>query len=141
MSVYVVDASVAVKWFLDEPHSDAALAVLSDRNQLHAPDFFLIEIDSVLCKWIRRGEITEDEGSRIRTALREFPVQRHNFLPLLDPAYAMANRTGCSLYDCLYVALAVLLDGQMVTADRRLYDGLARSEFSEYVVWIEDAAG
>ena len=141
MSVYVVDASVAAKWFLDEPHSDAALAVLSDRNQLHAPDFFLMEIDSVLCKWIRRGEITEAEGSRIRTTLREFPVQRHNFLPLLDPAYAMANHTGRSLYDCLYVALAVLLGGQVVTADRRLYDGLARSEFSEHVVWVEDAAG
>ena len=140
MSTYVVDASVVAKWFLEEEHSAAALRVLDERHRLHAPDFYLVEIDSILCKWIRRGAMTEAEGRRIRTAVRRFPIQTHPAMSLLDPAFVMANHTGRSLYDCLYLALAALIDGQLVTADRRLYRGLARGPFSKHVVWVEDVA-
>lgn len=138
MSVYIVDASIAAKWFVEEEFADAALRLFDDANQLHAPDFLLLEMDSVLCKWIRRGTITVMDASDIRTALRQYPIHTHSFLGLLDPAYAIANQTGRSIYDCLYVVLATLLDGQMVTADRGLYDGLADGPLAEHVVWVDD---
>ena len=138
MSVYVIDASVAAKWFIEEEYSDAALSVLKEGNQLHAPDFLLLEMDSIVCKWVRRGVITELEGGDLRDALHRYPVQRHPFLSLLDPAFAIAGLSRGSMYDCLYVALAVLLDGKMVTADRRLHDRLVGGVFEKNMLWIED---
>ncbi len=58
MSIFVVDASVAAKWFFDEPLSAEAARLLDVSHGLHAPDFFSLEIDSILCKKMRRGEIS-----------------------------------------------------------------------------------
>jgi hypothetical protein len=138
LSIYVVDASVAAKWFTEEAHAAEALRLLDGETSLHAPDFFMLEMDSVICKWIRRGIIDEAEGDIVRTALRQSHVRKHSFEPLRDLAYAIANRTGQSVYDCLYVALAVLLKGRMVTADRRLYDGLKNGPLKRHAAWIGD---
>ena len=105
---------------------------------MHVPDFCLVEIDSILWKWIRRGEISEAEAQRVRAALRSLPIKTHPATTLLDPAFEMANRTGRSVYDCLYLALAGLLGIPLVTADQRLYRGLAGGPFAQHVVWIAD---
>ena len=48
MSGYVVDASVAIKWFLPEIHSEAALRVKWLRQRLHVPAFLSLELGNVL---------------------------------------------------------------------------------------------
>jgi len=138
MSVYVVDASVAAKWVFEEEHTGAALRLLDRGADLRAPDFFLIEVDNIVCKRIRRGLISEEKGTVVRAALRRFPIQLYPFSLVLDSAYATANRTRRSLYDCLYVALASLLEVPLVTADRRLVDGLADGPLADRLLWVED---
>ncbi len=138
MSIYIVDASVAAKWFIKEEHHEVALSLFKEGNELHTPDFLFLEMDNILCKWIRRGIITDKESGNIRKALRQYPIQIHPFSLLLDSAYVIANQMQRSVYDCLYVALAALLEGQMVTADRRLYNGLADGPFAKSVVWIRN---
>ncbi|MFZ0930313.1 MAG: type II toxin-antitoxin system VapC family toxin [Syntrophobacteraceae bacterium] len=139
MSIYVVDASVAVKWFFDEPLSDESTRLLDASYVLHAPDLFLIEIDSVLCKKIRRGEISEGEAQEIRSAVDIFPLQKHPFRLLLDSAFELAVQTQSSPYDCLYLILAISLGAQMVTADRRFYDSISRSQLAiGSLCWVED---
>lgn len=134
----MVDASVAAKWFTDEPDRDAALEILDEAHTLHAPDFFLVEMDNLFGKWVRRRLVTHAEGDDLRRALRRFPLRYHDFGPLLDPAWEIAVGTGRSLYDCLYVALAAVLDGSVVTADRRLYEGLRNGPLGRNVVWVGD---
>lgn len=138
MTVYVVDASVAAKWFIEEEYAQPALTLLSGQHRLHAPDFLMLEIDNILCKWIRRGIISEADGEVVRSTLAQLPIQKHPFESLRDSAYSLANRTGRSLYDCLYVALAALLDGRMVTADRKLYEAVADGPLGEHVLWVDD---
>lgn len=138
MSTYVIDASVAAKWFVDEEHSQNALAVLDEGNRLHAPDFLLLEMDSIVCKLIRRGVLSHSEAAEIRDALRLYPIQHHPFVSFLDPAFEIAQRTGRSIYDCLYVALAILLGGSMVTADRSLYHALQAGDLAGHLTLIED---
>ncbi|MFQ5740398.1 MAG: type II toxin-antitoxin system VapC family toxin [Acidobacteriota bacterium] len=138
MSLFVIDASVAAKWFVEEEYGQAALSILDESNQLHAPDFLLLEMDSIICKWTRRGLVTPEEGSDLRDALRRYPIQHHPFMLFLDSAFAFANQTAQSIYDCLYVALAPLLKAKVVTADRRLYEGLKKGPLKEHVVWIGD---
>lgn len=140
MSVYVVDASVAAKWFLEEEHTQSARCVLNVTNQLHAPDFFLLEMDNLLCKHIRRGGISVADGKDIRSALARYSIEYCPFGQLREVAYTMANQTARSLYDCLYLSLAIRLNGQMVTADRRLYDALADGPLAEHVLWVGNVA-
>ncbi len=138
MSVFVVDASVAAKWLLPEEADEPSHSLLTRADELHAPEFFLLEVDNVLCKWLRRGSITAAIASEARQFLRATGVELHPFAGLHDSAYAIANETRRSLYDCLYVALAVRLDGKMVTADRKLYDAIAAGPFTGHVVWVGD---
>lgn len=133
MSIVIVDASVAAKWFFNEEHGADALAVLSGDNKLHAPDFLRLEMDSILCKWIRRGLISPDDGRDIRDTFRRYDIEYHPFAEFQDSAYMLASQYGRSVYDCLYVALAVGLKGRMVTADRRLYEAFAEGPVGGYV--------
>ena len=141
MRAYVVDASVAVKWFFREVHRDAALRVLSNEPPLRAPDFLLLETDNVFCTRVRQGDITREQGERMRAAMRSYAIRYVGQASLLDRAYRIATSTGRSAYDCLYVALAVDLGGQVVTADRRLYNGLAATAYADHVAWVEDVGG
>ena len=125
MKVFVVDASVAAKWFLEEEHTAAALRLLEVADFLHAPELFSLELDHVLCKKVRRGELTQEQGEEIREALDRFPIQKLPSVWLRDLGFTIACATGRALYDGLYLALAVLLGVPMVTADRKLYDALA----------------
>lgn len=138
MSVHVVDASVAAKWFLDEDLCDETRGVLHTGYSLHAPDFLLLEMDSIFLKRIRRGDITLDDADDARLMLSRVPIAYHTFSTYLDAAFAIANETGQGIYDSLYVALAALLKARMVTADRRLYDGVRNGRFKDHIGWIED---
>lgn len=134
----MIDASVAAKWFLDEVFCDESREVLRRGYSLHAPDFLLLEIDSVFLKRTRRGDITPKDADAARLMLRQIPITCHAFSEFIDRAYEIACLTGQSIYDSLYLTLALLLDSQMITADRRLYDGLRNGPFKKHLVWVGD---
>ncbi|MFM8552001.1 MAG: type II toxin-antitoxin system VapC family toxin [Nitrospiraceae bacterium] len=138
MTRYVVDASVAIKWFIPERLSEAAGRLHQGRHSLSVPAFFWLEIGNVLAKKIRRGELIGAEGDFILKELRRVPLQRHADERLFRPAYALAVQTQRSLYDCLYLALAEAVDGRLVTADRKFYAALIAREQGRRMLWIED---
>ena len=122
----------------DEDLSDRALRVLRGGYSIHAPDFLLLEMDSIFCKRIRRGDITRADGDDARRILRQLPIEQHAFTAYRDTAYEIASLTGQSVYYCLYVALAAIIKGKMATADRRFYDALQNGTFKKHLVWIGD---
>src|SRR4051812_47187531 len=126
MNVAVVDASVGVKWFVPEVHSAEARQWRNGPDELHTLAlFFDLEIANVLWKKVQRAEITRADGDLILAQLPLSPVTRHPEAPLLASAFDLADRTRRTVYDCLYLALAVHLSGRMVTADQRLCNSLA----------------
>jgi predicted nucleic acid-binding protein len=66
------------------------------------------------------------------------PLTRHPEAPLLASAFDLADRTQRTVYDCLYLALAVQLGGRMVTADLRLCNALAGTPWAALVCWVEN---
>ena len=135
---YVVDASVAIKWFLPEIYAEAAGFLQNSFYRLHAPAFFVLEVGNALCKKIRRQELIKKEGDAILEELAHLPVRKHSDQQLLRPAYALARQTHQSLYDCMYLALAETIDGQVVTADRKFYTAIATGRHRKRVLWVED---
>lgn len=138
MSVFVVDASVALKWYVPEVHSEDALRLLRRGNEFHVPDLFFAEAGNILWKKVNRGELTGAVGHRIARALRAVPEEVHATADLLEGALELAMRHGCTVYDALYVALAVAEDLHLVTADRRLFQRMAKTPFARHVRWVED---
>ncbi|HHQ40981.1 MAG TPA: PIN domain-containing protein [Chromatiales bacterium] len=117
---WVVDASVAVKWFVEEPGSEAARAVLARGEPLLAPDLIVPEVANTAWKKAARGEITRAHGERIVQAL---PLMLDRIVPaaeLVGRAYGLAVRHGHPVYDALYLALAEQADARLVTDDARL---------------------
>ena len=138
MSTFVVDASVGAKWWFPETHREAALRLRSPAHDLHAPELFDLEVCSVVCKRVRRGEISARDGERVAGLLEQVPVRRHGDRELLRPAMAIAHTTRQTLDDCLYLALAVILEARMVTADGRFYRATRSARTAQHVVWVDD---
>lgn len=120
MSVFVVDASVVVKWFVPEIHSEAAQRLLTLPHEYLAPDLLFAETANTIWKKIRRGELEAAEGQRLVTDVGRIAVETVSCRALAEDAHALANATGRSVYDALYVALAIRLDTRLITADDRL---------------------
>lgn len=138
MTRYVVDASVGIKWFLSEIHSEAAGRLAFLKASLHVPALFHLELGSVLSKRIRRDELTPEEGEAILKKLQLIPLQKHSNERLMTPAFALAVQTKRSFYDCLYLALAEAINGQVVTADRKFCSSLAATRYGKRMLWVED---
>lgn len=137
MSIIVVDASVGVKWFVPEVHAAEARQWRNGPDELHTPAFFFdLEIANILWKKIRRAEITRADADLILGQVPLLPVTRHPEPPLLASAFDLANRTQRTVYDCVYLALAVQLGGRMLTADQRLYNALAGIPWASYICWV-----
>jgi predicted nucleic acid-binding protein len=124
MNRLIVDASVAIKWSIPEIHSAEALRYLDPSIERHAPELLLAEIDNILLKKTNRGEITSDESLRIAGEIRESDTTIHPMGALMVSALSIALATGRSAYDSMDLALADLLGSKVVTADRKLYNGL-----------------
>ena len=115
----VVDASVAVKWLLTEPYSAEALKLLSGDTALHAPDLLLSEVGNILWKRVRKSEITADKARELLEWLIALPLELHTSSPLMLAALEIACQYDRTVYDSLYIALAVREKTVLVTADEK----------------------
>ncbi|HLL77695.1 MAG TPA: type II toxin-antitoxin system VapC family toxin [Pyrinomonadaceae bacterium] len=103
MTAFVVDASVALKWFIPEIHEAEAKRFLDPGNTLYAPDLLPSEFGNILWKKVRRAEITEGEAERIAMEMRSAPVTLVSSLDLLPNALHTAIATGRTVYDSMYL--------------------------------------
>jgi predicted nucleic acid-binding protein len=134
LSLYVVDASVAVKWFAPEVDSDLALRLQTASHRLHAPSLFDSEVANTIWKKLRRGELSSAQANAIIIQLPSVPVSRHADRPIIGAAFEIAEKTGRTVYDALYVALADHLGGQVVSADERFVNALSTTPWGHLTV-------
>lgn len=125
MSVFVVDASLVIKWFVPEIDSEAARRWLDAPHDYIAPDLLFPETGNTVWKKVRRGELSPEEGQRLVDDLSVIAVEAVAMRALLPDAHALALRTGITVYDATYLTLAVRLDTQVITGDDRFARRLA----------------
>ena len=134
----VVDASVAIKWYLPEIHADAAIRCLDEKYNLLVPDLFLAEFGSILWKKCRIGEITHADALVIFSAIGRVPIRNYRLEELILPAFELATGMDRTMYDSIYLALAISEKCRLLTADRRFYNVVSVSPYSENIHWVED---
>ena len=118
MTRLVIDASVAIKWVIDEPDTKEALLLL--RHRLYAPDLLAAECANILWKKVRRGELSPDEAGLAARLLERADIELAPMRALLETATRLAIALEHPAYDCIYLALAESLSCDLVTADQRL---------------------
>jgi predicted nucleic acid-binding protein len=116
---FVIDASVAIKWVVQE--SGTAEALLVRRSRLSAPDLLIAECANILWKKVQRNELTDAEAILAARLLRRSDERLEPMRPLLEPALRIAVALDHPAYDCMYLAAAETLSCQLVTADERLW--------------------
>jgi predicted nucleic acid-binding protein len=102
-----------------------APALIRVNDSVQVPDLLFPEAGNAIWKKVRRGELTPEEAQRLVADLSRVAVDTVATRGLVADAYALANATGRSVYDSTYVALAVRLETQLITADDRLKKALA----------------
>ena len=120
----VVDASVAVKWYFPERGRDQAIALLHaqavDNRELLAPDLIVAEFTNALRKKVQREECRREQAFEI---LDEWSDQQPELIPsseLAARALELSLLLHHPVYDCLYIAAAIVHDARLVTADARM---------------------
>ena len=138
MTMMVVDASVAAKWYFPESHVAEARGLLSARLELWSPDLIWCEVANIVWKRVRRGDIQPDEATDILAEFLKTPIKGVAAKSLVASALEIAVATDRTVYDGTYLALAVDLNCQLITADDRLVNALKKSPFAQYVLHISD---
>lgn len=136
--IAVADASVAVKWYVPEIYTPEAEKLLNGSYDLQAPELILPEFGSILWKKVRRNDLTEREAGRIIDAFGKQKITFHSHRTLLNAAFAGAQASNQTVYDWSYLALAISLSCEFITADERFYNALKNTPLKKHLVWIGD---
>ena len=113
----VVDASVVVKWFVVEPGHAEALSFLKAGQDMIAPDFLLLETANVLRRKWKRGELSQRQWREIGATLPRYFSRLVPLESVMDAAVDLSIRLDHPVYDCLYLAVAVVERCVLITAD------------------------
>ena len=135
----VVDASLAIKWLVEEDDSDKAHAALQswvaqDITRI-APHLMSFEIVNALHRRVLRGELDVGDSTRMIARLLESQLEFHQPPGLHVRALQLASqlKQGAA-YDAHYLALAEIVGCELWTADERFYRTASPSV--ETVRWI-----
>ena len=120
----VVDASVVVKWFVEEEYSKEALMLRDSYADgaidLIAPSLLRFEVINAL-KY--SGAFGEDELKEVLRALDDYQITLFDLEgDYGEKAIEIVMRKGITMYDAAYVALALVQDATLYTADEKLLE-------------------
>ena len=122
----VIDASVAVKWYLPECGTDAAIELAANGNQLAAPELIRLEVVSAITRRVRVGETSAGDAraqcDRWLNNLTDGAVSLVPEQDLLHDSIDLSLKLKHPLLDCMYLAAARRLEAHLLTADRVFHD-------------------
>lgn len=121
MTMLVIDASVAVKFGFREPGTKEARRVIAGPELLVAPDWILPEVANALSNKVKHSELLQIYAEYSLERLPAFFARLYSAAGLTRDAFSLAFRFRHSVYDCLYLALALRERAKLLTADKKLH--------------------
>jgi len=129
----VIDANVAIKWFVTENLHAEARRFLEGGDDLHAQDFLVVELANVAWKKAKRQEITRQQAEQISTACLDGIPLLHDSSSLVERATRIALDLDHPVYDCIYIACAEAIGGILVTADEKMIKTVESTKFRRFI--------
>jgi predicted nucleic acid-binding protein len=124
LNILVIDASIAIKWVVEEDGTDLALALLQ-KARLMAPDLIVAECANILWKKAQRKELSNDEALIAARLLQSAEIE-------LVPSRALMESATRLAIELDHPALAVENGCRFVTADERLVNKIRRDKKSPF---------
>ena len=136
--ILVSDASVAVKWAVEEEDYEKAAQLLSGEHQLHVPRVLASELANALRNKVISGVLAPHlVAGMLGSALSSLLHWAADEVLAAD-ALRIAIGLNHPVYDCVYLALAYQVGGTVVTADTRFFNTVAGTEHADRVVLLAD---
>ncbi len=121
---FVLDCSVTMAWVFPDEASESTDVLRESlvKDRAVVPVIWPIEVGNVLLVATRRGRITQDDWPRIRDDLEALPIDTdpESCAKVLDTVLPIANEHDLSVYDAMYLELALRLELPLATLDQRL---------------------
>jgi predicted nucleic acid-binding protein len=117
--VIVVDTSLIGYLFLTSDRSEMAELALKKDPEWAAPLLWRSEMRNVLAQYVRRSLLGLEDAQRIMDAAADL-MRGREYQVASDSVLRLAAGSGCSAYDCEFVALAQDLGVALVTVDRQV---------------------
>ncbi|RKZ54829.1 MAG: VapC toxin family PIN domain ribonuclease [Candidatus Parabeggiatoa sp. nov. 3] len=115
----VADSNTILYFLIPGQYTEQAKAVFKKDCQWVAPPLWRSEFCNVLALYLRQGLLTLEQAKQlIQKAI--FLMQGAEHEVDLSEVLTLSSISGCSAYDCEFVALAKKLNVLMVTTDRKL---------------------
>lgn len=133
----VVDASIAVKWLVEEEQSELAERLFGSAHDLHAPRLMASEVSNALWAKVRRHQIRRDEAEVLVTAIAGMPLRWFDDEHICADAVRLALALDRPVYDCIYLALGHRLGATLVTADIRFMDTVKMAGYGGSTMALE----
>ena len=129
----VIDASVACKWFLEEPLSTEARALAETGEAFSAPDLILVECANAAWRRVSGETVPRAQAEAFISALPHWFDSLVPAARLHVRAFEMACALDHPVYDCQYLALAEDEETRLVTADRAFAKRVRRSPWRDRI--------
>lgn len=121
----VIDTSALIRLFIpDGPIPEGLekffIGVEKGDNTAVAPELLLVETANVLDRKRKIGEISIPESVGLLTDVLSMPIRCTPHGPLIPRAFDLALEHGVTLYDAVYLALAVEQSAMLFSADKEM---------------------
>jgi predicted nucleic acid-binding protein len=135
----VVDASVALKWFVPEPDTGMADDLIRAEAELIAPSIIWTELANAVWKNARLGNVDSGIWDDVAAKLPGLMTIHNAEGPLLQAAVKLAVAHEHPVYDCVYLALAIQTGARVVTVDKRFLGVFGKTDHADRVIPLEKA--
>lgn len=137
MNKIILDASVGLKWFLNEIYRTESIKLMGDiqgkRLSAIVPFSFYTECANALWEKTRKKIVLFEEAHEALEEIRKLPLREHLHENLEDVAYDNACLYDITVYDALYISLAEIYNAPLVTADDKLINACKGFPFIEHL--------
>ncbi|WP_246044527.1 type II toxin-antitoxin system VapC family toxin [Pontiella sulfatireligans] len=115
----MVDTNVVVGAYLPGLHASAIEAAMAKDSHWVAPYLWRLEFRNVLALYLRKELMALQDAKRV-ALLAESRMRNREYWSMADRVLGLAKSSGCTAYDCEFVSLAMDLNVQLVTIDKKV---------------------
>ncbi len=116
----VVDSNVIAYWYIPSPKfTQAARELMELDAHWNAPLLWRSEFRNILLKYIRNGTMTLTQATKLQLDAEDL-MKECEFHVDSDQVLELAKDSGCTAYDCEFIAVAKTLGVKLVTTDKEL---------------------
>lgn len=135
----VVDSSVVLKWFVEEPDRAQAVSLLDGDDHLIATALVLCEVTNALWRKARKGEATALQVTEAIHEMNSTLTLRPIAPEMTEAAFQIAQEIGHSIYDCMFLACAMQEEAELITADTKFIEKVSEMDFAVRVRQLSPA--